>query len=70
MHPLSSDEFFYPTGSSLAFRTAVQLHKRVFVVTAIAPLANRYTRVAQGSLCGVVSGYLVVLANAEATLAA
>ena len=46
-------------GSRLAFRTAVQLHKRVFVVTAIPPLANRHTRVSQASLFGVVQGYLV-----------
>ena len=46
-------------GSRLAFRTAVQFHKRVFVVTAIPPLANRYTRVSHTSLFGVVQGYLV-----------
>ena len=57
-------------GSTLAFRTAVQQHKRVFVVTAIPPLANRHTRVAPASLCGVVSGYLVVPANMEVPHAA
>ncbi len=57
-------------GSSLAFRTAMQQNKRVFVVTAIPPLSARRTRVIPASLCGVVSGYLVVPANAEATHAA
>ena len=57
-------------GSTLAFRTAVQQHKRVFVVTAIPPLAKRDTRVIPASLCGVVSGYLVVPANAEVPHAA
>ena len=57
-------------GSSLAFRTAVQQHKRVFVVTTIPPLTNRHTRVTPASLCGIVSGYLVVPASKEATHAA
>ena len=57
-------------GSSLAFRTAVQQHKRVFVVTAIPPLAKRDIRVVPASLCGVVSGYLVVPANMEVPHAA
>jgi hypothetical protein len=57
-------------GSSLAFRTAMQQNKRVFVVTAIPPLATRHARVIPASLFGVVSGYLVVPANAEATHAA
>ena len=52
-------------GSRLAFRTAVALHKRVFVVTTIPPLANRYTRVSQASLFGVVQGYLVEPVAAE-----
>ena len=57
-------------GSSLAFRTAVQQHKPVFVVTVIPPQANRSTRVTPASLFGIVSGYLVVPANKEATHAA
>ena len=57
-------------GSSLAFRTAVQQHKRVFVVTAIPPLAKRDTRVVPASLCGIVSGYLVVPAKKEVPHAA
>ncbi len=40
-------------GSRLGFRTAVTLGKRIFVVTAIQPLADRYTRVSQSSLFGV-----------------
>lgn len=52
-------------GSSLAFRTAVEQHKRVFVVTTIPPLATRHIRVVPASFCGVVSGYLVVPANME-----
>ena len=57
-------------GSSLAFRTAVQQHKPVFVVTAIPPQATRSTRVTPVSLCGIVSGYLVVPASKEAHHAA
>ena len=57
-------------GSSLAFRTAVQQHKRVFVVTAIPPLANRHTSVVPASFCGVVSGYLVVPATMAVSHAA
>jgi hypothetical protein len=53
-------------GSTLIFRTAMQQHKRIFVVTAIPPIAKRRTRVVPASLCGVVSGYLVVPANTEA----
>ena len=57
-------------GSSLAFRTAVQQHKRVFVVTTIPPLTKRQTRVVPASLCGIVSGYLVVPTNMEVSHAA
>ena len=46
-------------GSRLGFRSAVSLKKRIFVVTAIPPLADSHTRVSQISLFGVVSGYLV-----------
>lgn len=57
-------------GSTLAFRTAVQQHKRVFVVTTVPPLANRHTHIVQASLCGVVSGYLVVPVDSEVSHAA
>ena len=59
IHPDDPTTGAWGRGSRLAFRTAVVLHKRVFVVTAILPLANRYTRVSQASLFGVVQGYLV-----------
>ncbi len=57
-------------GSSLAFRTATQQHKRVFVVTGIPPVGTRHTRVIPALLFAVVSGYLVVPANAAVTHAA
>ena len=57
-------------GSTLAFRTAIQQHKRVFVVTAIPPLSNRQIHVIPGSLCAVVSGYLIVPANSKVSHAA
>ena len=57
-------------GSRLAFRTAVSLKRRIFVVTAIPPLADRYTNVSQASLFGVVSGYLVEPLAKELTRAA
>ncbi|MAG13115.1 MAG: hypothetical protein CMN78_00785 [Spirochaetales bacterium] len=43
-------------GSRLAFGTAVQRHKPVFVVAAIAPSSTKQLRVTAGSLFGVVSG--------------
>ena len=46
-------------GSRLAFNTAIQQHKSVFVVTAIPPLDTEQLRVTTGSLFGVVSGYWV-----------
>ena len=46
-------------GSRLAFNTAVQQHKPVFVVTDIPPLSTKQLRVTAGSLFGVVSGYWV-----------
>ena len=57
-------------GSSLAFRTAVQQHKPVFIVTAIPPQATRSIRVRPASLCGIISGYLVVPVAKEANHAA
>ena len=47
-------------GSRLAFNTAVQQHKPVFVVTAIPPLATGQFRVTAVSLFGVVSGFWVL----------
>ena len=46
-------------GSRLAFNTAVQRHKPVFVVTNIPPLSTKQLRVTAGSLFSVVSGYWV-----------
>ena len=46
-------------GSRLAFNTAVQQHRRVFVVTNIPPLSTKQLKVTVGSLFGVVSGYWV-----------
>lgn len=47
-------------GSQLAFNTAVQQHKPVFVVTTIPPVETAQVRVVAASLFGVVSGYWVV----------
>ena len=46
-------------GSRLAFNTAVQQHKPVFVVTKSPPLHTKQLQVTAGSLSGVVSGYWV-----------
>jgi len=46
-------------GSRLAFNTAVQQHKPVFVVTNIPPLNTKQLQVTADSLFGVVSGYWV-----------
>lgn len=46
-------------GSRLAFNTAVQQHKPVFVVTAIPPLNTKQLKVTAGSLFGVISGYWI-----------
>ena len=46
-------------GSRLAFNTAVQQHKPVFIVTAIPPLNTKQLKVIPGSLFSVVSGYWV-----------
>lgn len=47
-------------GSQLAFNTAVQQHKPVFVVTTIPPVETAQVRAVAASLFGVVSGYCVV----------
>jgi len=47
-------------GSQLAFNTAVQQHKPVFVVSSIPPVETAQVRVVAASLFGVVSGYWVV----------
>ncbi len=47
-------------GSRLAFDTAIQQLKPVFVVTAISPMETERIRVAAASLFSVVSGYWVV----------
>ena len=47
-------------GSSLAFNTAVQQHKRVFVVTSIPPHGNHHACVYKTTLFKTVSGYWVV----------
>jgi hypothetical protein len=47
-------------GSQLAFNTAVQQHKPVFVVTGIRPVETAQIYVVPASLFGVVSGYWVV----------
>ena len=46
-------------GSQLAFNTAVQQHKRAFIVTNFPPLSTKQLRVTAGTLFGVVSGYWV-----------
>ena len=46
-------------GSRLAFNTAVRNNIPVFVVTAVAPLANRYCRVVPDTLFGIVPGFKV-----------
>ena len=56
--------------SRLAFCTAVQLRRRVFMIAAIPPLSNRHARVSQTSLFGVVHGYLVEPVAPEFTYAA
>ena len=56
--------------SCLAFKTAVQQRKKIFVITAIPPLSTRRTRVSRVSLFGVLSGYLVEPAAKEVTHAA